>query len=359
MVSKKNIVLFGGTFIAFLIGSGFATGQEVKQYFVSYGYMGIVGAVLTLFMFLYVGTSFITTGYRERFAKPNDIFGYYCGRYLGIFFDYFSIMFIYMSFFVMIAGAGASLNEQFGFPVYVGGILLGVLAIVTVMFGLSNIVDVIGKIGPAIAIMAILIALVSIFLNPSGLIDVENILPKINILKASSNWFFAAASYVGFCILWLAAFLSSLGKEANSEKEARLGVTLGAVGFSTAVIVVALGLMANLEDIADAMIPMLVLAKKIHPSVAFVVSLMIILGIYTTAVPLLWTACSKIAAEKTKKFRIATVILGVIGIIVGLLLPFDRLVNIVYVLNGYVGILMFVMMVIKDVGNLIKNNKKI
>ena len=35
-------ITYGGAFIAFLIGSGFATGQEVIQYFSGYGYVGII-----------------------------------------------------------------------------------------------------------------------------------------------------------------------------------------------------------------------------------------------------------------------------------------------------------------------------
>lgn len=51
VVNKKNVINIAGAYIAFLIGSGFATGQEVLQYFTSYGYMGIIGALLTLVYF--------------------------------------------------------------------------------------------------------------------------------------------------------------------------------------------------------------------------------------------------------------------------------------------------------------------
>ena len=42
-VSLKTVIKFAGAFTAFLIGSGFATGQEVLQYFASYGYLGVLG----------------------------------------------------------------------------------------------------------------------------------------------------------------------------------------------------------------------------------------------------------------------------------------------------------------------------
>lgn len=356
-VNIKQAVIFGGAFIAFLIGSGFATGQEILQYFVAYGYMGIAGAIVVFLLFMYVGISFIVTGYERKFKKPNDIFTYYCGKTIGKFFDYFSTVFIYLSFIVMIGGAGATLKQQFGLPVSVGGIGLAVLAGVTVILGLNRIVDVIGKIGPVICVMAILLGISAIIMNPFGLSMANQIIPDLNLLKASSNWIYAAASYVGFCMLWLAAFMSSLGAKAVNKKTASFGALFGALGFSVAVIVVTLGLMANVQQVEGSLVPTLILAGNIHPNVAVIFSLTVTAGIFTTAVPLLWIASSKIADEKSSKFKYVTIILAVIGAFVGLNIPFDRLVNIVYVINGYVGILLLVFMITKSMKNVIEGKR--
>lgn len=355
-VNKKQVISFAGAFIAFLIGSGFATGQEIMQYFAAYGYMGIAGVLVMFVLFLYVGVSFITVGEKHKFPNGRDIYTYYCGKTIGKFYDYFSIAFIYMSFIVMIAGAGATLNQQYGLPVSIGGILMAILAAGTVILGLNKIVDVIGSIGPVIVVLSILLGVSAIIKNPGGLTTVNEVIPKLNLMKASSNWIFAAGSYVGFCMLWLAAFMSSMGKTADGRKEATLGAVFGAIAFSLAVIIVSLGLMANIEQVAGSMIPSLILASNIHPVVAIIFSLTVVAGIYTTAVPLLWTVSSRVSDEKSKKFKVITITLAVIGTIIGLKIPFDRLVNIIYVINGYVGILLLVLMLIKSVKN-IKNAK--
>jgi predicted transport protein len=144
-MNVKQIIIYAGAFIAFLVGSGFATGQEIMQYFVAYGFMGILGALIVFTLFLYVGVSFILAGNKNKFPKRNDIYIYYCGKIVGIFYDYFSVIFIYMSFIVMIGGAGATLQQQYGLPTYVGGIGLAIVAGGTVVFGLNKIVDVIGS----------------------------------------------------------------------------------------------------------------------------------------------------------------------------------------------------------------------
>lgn len=355
IVDKKKVINIAGAFIAFLIGSGFATGQEVLQYFTSYGYYGILGAIVTLVLLLYVGVSFITVGQENKFEKGSDIYKYYCGEKLGTFFDYFSILFIYLSFTVMIAGAGATFNQHFGLPVYFGGITMVVLATATVLFGLNNIVDIIGKIGPAIVIISIALGLISIFQNMDGLASANEILPSLELTRASTNWFFAACSYVGFCMLWLAGFLSSIGATANSKKEAGRGAALGAIGFSVAVIIVALGLLACIEDVAGSLIPSLYLASNIHHLLATLFSFIIVAGIYTTAVPLLWSVSARFTEDKSPKFRKLTIGLASIGLIVGIWLPFDKLVNVVYVINGYVGIGLLLLMLIKSVRRILEN----
>lgn len=354
-VDMKQVITFAGAFIAFLIGSGFATGQEILQYFSSYGFMGITGALVVFVLFLYVGVSFITVGYEHKYQKGSDIYTYYCGKYIGKFYDYFSILFIYMSFVVMISGAGATLNQQYGLPVSVGGIIMAIFACGTVIFGLGKIVDVIGKIGPVIVVLSILLGISAIIKNFEGLSIVTEVIPTLKLMKASTNWLFAAGSYVGFCMLWLASFMASMGATANSKKEAALGAIFGATAFSIAIIIVALGLMANIEQVAGSMIPSLILASNIHPALAIIFSLTVVAGIYTTAVPLLWSVSSRIADEKTKKFKTITVTLAIIGTIVGLKVPFDRLVNIIYVINGYVGIVLLVLMFIKSIKNIRKD----
>ncbi len=186
VVSWKKVLTFTGAVIAFLIGSGFATGQEILQYFTSYGYWGIFGTgLLVLVLMIYVNVEFITVGQVKQFPKPSMIYEYYCGKYIGTFFDYFSILFIFMSFMVMVAGAGATVNQHYGLPTYVGGIALAVLAAATVFFGLGRLVDVIGKIGPVIVIVAIALGISAIVRNPAGIAEGNALLPTLELTKAS------------------------------------------------------------------------------------------------------------------------------------------------------------------------------
>ena len=341
-VSWLNVVKFAGAFIAFLIGAGFATGQEVFQYFAAYGYEGFLVGLFVLICFVYVGGDFIVAGFNEHFQNTNDIYRYYCGKYIGGFYDYFSIAFIYMSYIVMLGGAGATVNQYYHLSPVVGAILMMVLSVGTVVFGLGKIVDVIGSIGPLIVIIAIGVGLAAIVTNPGGIAEGARLIAsgELDITRVGSNWFMSGTSYVGFCMLWLAAFLAAMGTKANSKKEAVIGTTLGALGFVLGAIILMLGLLSSLQDLYTSDIPSLIIAEKIWPPLATVFSVIIIAGIYTTAVPLLWSVSARFAQEKTTKFYGLTAGLAVVACFVALELPFRKIVNVIYGVNGYVGILL-------------------
>ncbi|MEG1799400.1 MAG: hypothetical protein RR214_04375 [Synergistaceae bacterium] len=350
-VSVSNVIKFAGAFIAFLIGSGFATGQEILQYYTSYGLKGLMTAVVMFALFVYAGGSFIMAGYKQNFKKGSEIFQYYCGEKIGTVYDYFTVAFLFMSYVVMIAGAGATLSEHFGFSKAVGAVVMMVLAGGTVIMGLGSIVDIIGKIGPVIVVISVTLGASAIFKNPSGVMEGAALIDSgtVTLMKAGTNWFTSACSYVGFSMLWLAAFLAALGKKANSGREAILGTSLGAVGFFAGTALLMLGLLANVEAVAGTQIPSLVLATNISPKLATAFSAIIFAGIYTTAVPLLWQVSARFSEERTRKFTLLTVALAILGCFVGLALPFSKLVNIIYGINGYIGIILMLFIFVKDI----------
>lgn len=343
--SPLRVLTYAGAIVAFLIGSGFATGQEILQYYASYGYWGVFGTgALVLVLMTYVAVEFFVVGQAQRFEKPSMVFRYYCGKHLGTFFDFFSVLFVFLSFTVMVAGAGAVFEEHYGLSKHVGGIGLAAAVGITVWFGLRSLVDVIGKIGPLIVLIAVGLGVLGIVRDPGGIAEGSALLPDLELTQAASNWFMSGLSYVGFCMLWLAAFLTALGRTARSRREAASGGALGGVVFSLACVVVGLGLLANIERVNGTEIPMLVLAGDVSPALAAGISVMILAGIYTTAIPLLWTVSSRFFADRTPRFKGLTLALAAVGTVIGLVLPFSQMVNIVYVVNGYVGILMLVLM---------------
>ena len=72
-ISFSRVLIIGGACIALLIGSGFATGQEIMQYFVSYGYAGVASIVLMFILFVYVALSFVMAGYEQKLIVSREV----------------------------------------------------------------------------------------------------------------------------------------------------------------------------------------------------------------------------------------------------------------------------------------------
>ena len=143
-VNWKRVLILAGAVIAFTIGSGFATGQEIIQYYTAYGMKSILVVLVFAIAFLYYNFNFAKAGAEQKFEKGNDVYKYFCGKYVGTFCDYYSTLFCYMSFFVMVGGAASTLSQEYGLAPWIGAVILTILAIITVVGGLNSLVDAIG-----------------------------------------------------------------------------------------------------------------------------------------------------------------------------------------------------------------------
>lgn len=350
----SNVFMVACVFSAYMIGSGFATGQEVLQYFVMYGYWGLTGGVICFVLLSYVCISFLNTGHVYKLKKSTDVYYFYCGPIFGKFYDYFSTIFCFFLLTIMLAGAGAVMEQQFSQATYIGAIIIAVLALFTVIGGFNTVVNILAKLGVILTIVIILLSIKTIWLHSDNLItfqqhSINNKQGLPGFYRASSNWWLAAINYVGFCLLILGAFMVTLGASIKTKKEVIAGGLLGPLIFFISTIIVSLGLLSQFELIWDQQVPMLILANQLSKSFSIIVTIIIFIGIYTTTVPLLWNVSNRIIEKKSigSKFKITTLLIVTAAIIIGLYLPFDKLSNILLVTNGYAGIILLCIMLHK------------
>jgi uncharacterized membrane protein YkvI len=363
MRSKINILsilALCGACISFYIGAGFATMQEVVQYEASYGSLFPVVILVAAAIYVYTNISFATNGNRLKITRGGDIYETYCGvfgkkfgKVASVFFDYFSAFFCYMSFVVMCGGASSTVAQQWGLPVGVGAVVLTVVVVITVVFGLNGIVNALGKIGPVIIFMILLVSVITAITgapNYASNVAAVDAGTYSDVMKqvGNGNPFMSGTSYGGFVILWFAAFLAEIGAK-NKLKEVNVGMILSTIFIFGAAAICCIALIGHIDATAAADIPALELAKQISPLLAQIFAIIICAGIYTSAVPLLWTGVRKIANEGTKKYKLVTVLGGILGCVIACFVPYKGLINVLYGLNGYLGFILVFFMIIYDV----------
>jgi uncharacterized membrane protein YkvI len=123
---------------------------------------------------------------------------------------------------------------------------------------------------------------------------------------------------------------------------------LSTVAIFGAAAICCVSLISNIHTTWNVGIPALVLANQIHPLFASLFAIIIYLGIFSSACPLLWTGVRKISVDGTTRYKVITVFAGLLGLIVSCAVPYKGILNIIYGLNGYLGFILIAFMIVKD-----------
>jgi len=339
-VSVIRILKYGGAFAACAIGSGFATGQEIMQFFSAYGQKGIWGTIVASILFAWCGAAFMQHGYKHNLTTPKDCGVFYFGNKAGPAIEIIFQVFHFGVLSIMIAGAGATMAEYYGISPMIGRIGMCVLAMVTVILGLQKLTDILGSLGPVIVIGAILISIVTLVRNGAQISVADEVLKTASLTKVEGGWLWSALLYPAFNAVVVIFLSCCIGSTAASEKEAIWGGISGGILFGGAILVMNLGLLSDLSSVLDVSVPTLTLARNMSPIVAVVFSVVICIGIYTTIVPSLWGIVRHFAADGTKKSVLLAILTSALGLTLGMT-DFKVLVNKIYPFSGYAGLILF------------------
>ena len=347
-----------GAIVAYLIGSGFATGQEGLQYFASFGAAGAAGAlVITLLLYCYVTAIVLRDGRNLRLQSGNKIFEYYCGKYIGKFFGIFAPLFFFCLYAVMLAGAGATLNEQFGWSGQIGILGMAAAVLLTAMLGLDGLVAILSKVAPLIVAVCIAVGISGIVRNPQGVAESADTLAALDVLQAAPHWALSGLNFPALGILMLVPFLASLGRKVRNDAEAVAGGLAGAITLVVSVAVVAFGLLANIGEVHDNQIPMLWIAGQLFTGAGGIYSAVLFAGIYTTAVPLLWSVVNRVETnDKSKRAKVLALSATVVAVLLAQV-PFAELVNFLYPVAGYLALVLLACIAVRHVRN-VRNRRR-
>ena len=154
-----------GAILAYLIGAGFASGQETMQFFSNWGSVSgcfEIGVIFIVFLALtYVGVCYI--GRTRNTADIKALYEVVGGKAGGKLLSFFVWAYNLGCYFFMISGFGNVLNQQFGLPRPIGNAIAVILSVGTALLGLKTMVDIIGKIGPVVVGFSLILGIVSAF----------------------------------------------------------------------------------------------------------------------------------------------------------------------------------------------------
>ena len=358
-----NCIRYAGMYVGAIIGAGYASGQETLQFFVSYGYAGIIGTLIAIVLFAWYGTMFMELGHKLHTNSHKEVFTYLCGPKIGAVFDWILVFFLFGVVSIMIAGGGASLNQYFGVNLMVGRIIIAVLTVGTVILGFNSALNALGFLSPLIVIATLAISIGTIGANFGGIADAGAQIRNLEIAKATPFWWSSVFIYISYCVLPAVPALASIGNGEKDAKVIRRSGMLGGSLLGIAILFMVLATLSRIVDVSAMEVPFLEVARQMSPVIGGIFAFILLFAVYTTSVPILYGFSVRFAEDGTARFKILTLAAGCIAFAAGLV-PFSKLVGTVYPLLGYLGLVImavgFYKTVIKrkDIAALSETGKK-
>lgn len=328
--NKKLSVAFGITFVWFTtqFGGGFASGAQLKSYFVSYG----ISCLFTV-----VGAQAICAVYNAYIAyycRKHNTYDYrsfndsFYGKFAPIFSNLFELVYIFVLLVVpavAFSTGGSTLSELIGMPYIICTAVIGVFIFIVAIYG----TEIVRKVATALSILIVL-GLILVFV-PNIITQWDTITVSIEHMSAQKMPLMPAIwsmiVYAAFQIASSPAIHSQHSEALVDEKDAIFTFFIGFVVNSLMILLSTVGLLAIVEnpEYANSSLPVLLLirngfgGKVLMP----IISILIILGSVSTAVNMVAAGTARVChmidknynpdGKPTAKVIITTLVLCVIG----------------------------------------------
>lgn len=335
---KKSIQI-AGTFVSLVVGAGFASGQEIMQYFTSFGIISVFGCLVAMLIFSILGMKLAQIGSDLQTTSHKEGIQFIGGRFIGPVLDQLISFVLFGIAIVMFAGAGSTLYQMFRLEASFGSLLMALLVIVTLMLNAESIIKMLAAIMPYLLGIIFILLIYSLFTMDYSISELDTIAK--NQPSATSHWLSGAVLYVSYNIAAGAAMLIVMGGTTKNRKIARRGGALGGIILGLLILLINIALFTKMDIVAGVEMPTLELAKQIHPAVGIMMSIVLLAMIYSTAVGTLYMVAIRVVKPEHLSYRIIVNVLCVVGFAISLV-GFKVLIGTLYVIMGYLGIALLI-----------------
>lgn len=338
MKAWGTVLQIAFTYIGTIVGAGFATGQEILQFFSRYGWMATITITLAGLLFIWLGTKVMLLANQIKASSYEDLNRYLFGPRLGNAFSLFSLVVLFGINAVMLAGAGSVFREHFNLPYQYGLLFTLLLAYGVITGGLKALMAVNSLVVPMMFLFSILMVTAAIGSPNAG-----------NWLTWSSDYnpvriWTAPLLYVAFNLATAQAVLVPLGAATKNPHLLKKGGWLGGIGISLMLLGGHFALSSQMPGIAQFEIPMSHLIGRLGHGVQLAFIAVIFGEIFTTLIANVYGLTLQLRQRTSFSYNgivlsilLASYVVGQIG--------FSTLLSTLYPLFGVISMLWFVRMI--------------
>lgn len=334
---NKDTFKIASIYIGTVIGAGFASGREIIDFFAVYGVKGILGMIISGFLFSFIGAFILSKVYEHNINSSGEMINFVFGDKLGFVVETIILFSLFIGFCIMLAGSGAIFEEQFGISKNIGISTMAILCFIIFLSGIKGF-SIINSILVPILILGI------VFLGSNVILKEGLMFSNFEGLDVTNKGNFITSSflYVSFNSLLLIVVLSSLlpiipNKNVAVSSGILGGIVLGILGCN-----ILIPLLILYTQIYDFAIPMLKICEYESSKYVHIFSFVLWIAMFTTAIANGYSFIENVTKKKDKKF--ISFLFCLISIPLANL-GFSELVATMYPIFGYLGgvILIFIL----------------
>lgn len=328
----SNIIKISATYAGTIMGAGFASGQELTQFFVVYGSMGLAGLLITCCLFSWLGIQILEISYKIKATSYHELLYYVCGKKIGLCLDMMITAFLFGVLTVMLAGAGTLFQDTFNLSYSLGLGIMSFGLITTVLCGLKGITTANIIITPLLTITIMIIALYSLYHHQINLGMLT--LPAQTTALPAPHWLLASFLYLSYNLIMSAAVLAPLGARITQRKSRIWGSIAGALLLMILAGLITIVVLIHYPESVEQEIPMLFIAHSQHTLHHASYIFIFLASIYTTGLASLYGCATKLTAVTHLSTINSLFILVALSLILSYI-GFANLIAILFPLFGY------------------------
>jgi uncharacterized membrane protein YkvI len=332
-----DVLRVAATYTGTVVGAGFASGQELMQFFVSFGAAGLLGICLAGILFAWLGSYILELGHRLRATGYHQILRYSCGSRIGGILDFITVFFLFGSLTIMFAGAGTVGRDYLEVSYTTGLLAIAAVVAATVMTGMKGISLVNTLVTPLLVISTVIIGIRSLVYH--------GISPDILAIPArapsdgmAAHWALSALLYVSYNLILGATVLAPLGCQIRDRSARMYGGLLGGLILMLLGLFVVVIIILHCPAVLDYEVPMLYVSDLQNELTHTGYAVMLIKAMYSTAMASLYGCTAKLAGALRLKFSICLLIVTAAALVCSQA-GFAALISLLYPLFGYVSLI--------------------
>lgn len=347
-MKKLNWIEITSLYIGVIMGAGFASGRECWQFFGVFGSRGYYGAAASTICFIILACMLTYIARSKGTADLGKLISPFSNRYIDGIIGWTLAAIYYSMIIAMTAAGGSLLNQQFGISKVIGGVIIAVLCVVTVLGDFERVSGIFRLIIPVLFAVGVLTIILTIRAGFGQSGAVTGYQPG----RMSPNWFISAVVFMAYNTTGMITMAGNSAVNAKSARNAYSGAIMGTLCLGILTLLLLRALLTDMAFSSGLDLPMLGFSARISPVLNVVYAIILYGAVYSTGASTYYGFSTKLPYSAVKKYII--IFGAAAGFALGLT-GFKRLVEFLYPAQGYIGMAFIVLIIINFCNELMKN----